>query len=332
MYKSLVALVLLLAAAFLLASRHSPGTGPRTDAGYSGGATQNNRRSDRERDGLVGPVQTVSFKEPRAPTRDTRWADSDLMLLRQVTYDRNGNMIEQAFYNPKDQSSPDLREVFSYDGEGHKTQETEYDAHGKLDSARLFTYSPKQQLVRIEHHLGDGALKEYVTIAYNEDGQVTDERQYSGDGSLMSEWRYSYESQRKKIAESFSPHGNYKEVYLYDPNGNTISQTRYDSDGEVEQNTTSSYDEKGQLVRTVNTGKDVPTRSELIDKYDDRGNPIETSHYERKELVERSRCTYEYDSRGNWTRAIPHLLYEAQRSVLVRPAREAYRTITYYTD
>jgi hypothetical protein len=166
--------------------------GPDDGVSIAGHAAE--RKPDRDRDGLSGDVRTVVLSE-LLPRGNGRGAKEDVVLAETVTYDRDGNKIEEALFDRKHQTKPCSKSVYLYT-EGKRTQEANYDADGKLVTRtlysytegektgeatykadgslvekKLFKYDSKQLLVRTETRSADGTLKEYETHAYDLDGR-----------------------------------------------------------------------------------------------------------------------------------------------------------------
>jgi len=144
------------------------------------------QKTDRERDGLKGPVKTVRVRQVTTSSEDGKQSESPLLLTHEVTYDQSGNRTELAFYDRTGTLS--RRIAYQYDPETKRR-------------AGLITYNSQNAMVRkVADKYGSSGIKVSSTILdFNEDGtlfrktevtfgtlgELIDVAEYQGDGSLI---------------------------------------------------------------------------------------------------------------------------------------------------
>src|SRR5258705_1172382 len=144
------------------------------------------QKTDRERDGLKGPVETVRVSQATTSSEDGKQSEGPLLLTHVVTYDQSGNRTELAFYDRTGTLS--RRIAYEYDPETKRR-------------AGLIAYNSQNAMVRkVADKYGSSGIKVSSTILdFNEDGtlfrktevtfgtlgELIDVAEYQGDGSLI---------------------------------------------------------------------------------------------------------------------------------------------------
>jgi len=119
---------------------------------------------------------------------------------------------------------------------------------------------------------------------------------------------------RVKIIEYSFDNDNWKERYVmtaeYNDSGNLIKEARYTSDGILLFEYLHSYNEKGEIIKTIGRrmrkGKII--KYKYFYKYDQRGNQIESIGYieNGQDDIETSKYTARYDKNGNFIEGISY--------------------------
>ncbi len=144
------------------------------------------QNTDRERDGLKGPVRTVRVRQATISDEDGKRTESPLFLTHLLTYSQTGNRIELALYDQSGNLS--RRIVYQYDP---KTQK----------GSGLITYNSQNAMVRkvadkygitgskvsttIQDFNEDGTLFRKTELTFGPLGELTEVAEYQGDGSLI---------------------------------------------------------------------------------------------------------------------------------------------------
>ena len=256
------------------------------------------KKSDRDLDGLHGPVKTVrteiaSLDQEGKPDQNGRW------LSRMTSYDSSGNKTEdETFYAFGKNSNG--KYVYTYDAAGNRIEEAKYLNDSVYKTT--YIYNDKRQLIREIKH--EGAFHtEYV---YDAEGKLIETKGVYGENSVASHFVYIYDSQGQMIKKRRYGGGlDFEQIKTYTPNGQVASEAN-------------GSDPKAPLYRRVEYASD------------DKGNVVERIEYGNKGLEDRSTYSYEFDAFGNWIKRIASREWDSWAKGPVRQTEASYRLITYY--
>lgn len=142
-------------------------------------------KSDRERDGLKGAVQSVRIRRSVVSEMNGKRNETPSTLFQEIAYNRAGRRAEIAFYD--DAGAPSRRIVYDYDA-----------ATDKLTG--LTTFNARNAMVRRTNDAYDGAfMTKRIICDYNEDGsflrklvltfaqygELSEVAEYKEDGTLV---------------------------------------------------------------------------------------------------------------------------------------------------
>lgn len=102
-------------------------------------ATASASVSDRERDGLAGPVRRVRTEVTKLSNKGGKAAEGQRTLMETASYDIKGNKLENAYY-PVAGETLTGREVYKYDDRGNISEMTLHAPDGSLISKETYTY------------------------------------------------------------------------------------------------------------------------------------------------------------------------------------------------
>ena len=162
-------------------------------------------KTDRERHGLKGLVQTVKVRQITIVTEGEKQTESPLELMHVVSYDKAGNRSEFALYDKTGALS--RRITYTYDS-------------GSKRLSELATYDARNVMLRkvVAAYGGDAFKSSRVIYDYNEDGtfyrkilltfgplgELVEAAEYREDGSLIKkdtapfeQPSYSYTAERR---------------------------------------------------------------------------------------------------------------------------------------
>ena len=111
-----------------------------------------------------------------------------------------------------------------------------------------------------------------------------------------TKFEYTYEEKFGEFEEILSM----KKIYVYDPNGNLVEESKYDSEGLVDSKTIYKYDSNGNMVEWSMYDSNGKLDIKSISKYNDKNRLVEEIRYEYGlkfgELQEKPnrKTTYEY--------------------------------------
>ena len=146
-----------------------------------------------------------------------QWCDYDYeygqLSLIEGEYDIAGNLIKETSYFQNGNSSDDLifeyEETFTYDEQGHMTEENyddghyptttkyEYDANGfqikastyyqnQLEMYSTYENDANGNCIRADYYEADGTLTGYMTYERDTNGTIISTSNYDADGNLES--------------------------------------------------------------------------------------------------------------------------------------------------
>jgi protein TonB len=95
--------------------------------------------SDRNRDGLIGPVRRVRTEVAKLSTQDGKSVESKHVVLEIVAYDVKGNKIENQYF-PIAGATLTGKEVYKYDEKGNISEMTLLNTDGTLLSKETYKY------------------------------------------------------------------------------------------------------------------------------------------------------------------------------------------------
>ena len=209
------------------------------------------------------------------PSKKVSISSSDEKRTRDYTYDKNGNLTKETFYNfLNDYTS--IHE-YSYDNNGNMIK--------KVDDYTIteYTYNKNGNLIKVKS--GDGFTTEY---SYDTNGNRIKAVRTETIGSdyVINKFviEYSYDSNGNCIKEVRTDDDGQKSTYkyTYDENGNLIKndsgsgsttnyEYSYDKNGILvrkvidEAYTDYTYDDSGNLIKEVFTNQDVKSSTEYSD-------------------------------------------------------------------
>ena len=135
----LLTALLLLTALDLSAMAQGIATNTAAESRPQAAATASVAGSDRERDGLAGPVRRVRTELVKLSNKGGKATEGQRTLLETASYDIKGNKLENAYY-PVAGETLTGREVYKYDDRGNISEMTLHAADGSLISKETYTY------------------------------------------------------------------------------------------------------------------------------------------------------------------------------------------------
>jgi len=263
--------------------------------------------SDRDRDGLIGPVKEIVERiihwEAEAPT----WVSRTL-------YDQRGHQLEF-----------------------HEWQET----HGTLipKSRRnvLYEYDSQVRLIKLITYGEDGKVVRTRICSYDETGHKTREidRDYKGLEEIG--WTYSWDDRgNMKEMQAYRPDGHLtRYTWEYDPQGRVVQSMSYKSDGTFGGKALYKYEDKdrrSELSELIVLENNDSVQSREVFRYDQFGRRVEKLEYNGEGTrTFKPTDTYENDARGNWIKKTPgRWSYDKSGKPDKWPTEVIIRTITYY--
>ncbi|HEX3560668.1 MAG TPA: TonB family protein [Pyrinomonadaceae bacterium] len=95
--------------------------------------------TDREQDGLVGPVRRVKTETAKIAVKNGKPAEGPRNVLEATTYDQKGNRVDNAYFLSAGGSLTG-KEVYKYDERGNIVEMTLHNADGSLLAKEVYNY------------------------------------------------------------------------------------------------------------------------------------------------------------------------------------------------
>jgi len=286
--------------------------------------------TDRERDGLIGPVGAVC---------EIHTHGSEIGMRTATYYDVRGNKTHATVHTSDGQVY--ARSIYTYDSAGRLTGEDVWlPLSDSVDGWRtVYTYDAQGRLAEKAEHWRSGDLRIKTTYLYDSNGhkieEVRDDLTYPQDVQRTRR-TYRYDDAGNMIEQArYGANGppTERETYVYDAHGRRSSTSIYEADGSLLVRYKHVYDARGNKIEQANSGEDGIVFIRWISTYDAHGNmtrhvaqfPDGSSSWEEV-------GTYEYDSRGNWTKRTWSESLPGEAGSQSESAQITTRAITYYAD
>lgn len=193
--------------------------------------------------------------------------------------------------------------IVQFNKTGRKTDENRFDSDTNLTAMWFFSYNRKNQLTEEKWLNPDSSVAYRVEYLYNKKGQIVHERHFSTGNALENTFYYTYNNQGYVSTKSifnkdsilieksscyylpgrvnevvFTPEKLLKSLVSYqvDENGNVISVSEFEEEGECQESSKYTYEANGN-IREV--------------KYESIADSVYSQYFYK----------YEYDKNGNWT-------------------------------
>jgi hypothetical protein len=265
----------------------------------------NAQPNDKQRFGLFGPVQFVQEEAARLEPEFGRLVEGPRRPVQNLSFDREGNVIEQSMHTPDGSLRSRVAWGKSYDSDGKETEREYYNAERRLTSKGVFTYDDSGRKNRLTHYHPGGSVNHYQLYTYDDKGNMIEEKRHNPNGALRSRVSYKYdENGRQTEAIYYMPDGtvSQRNVFTYDEQGNKSGWALYDGAGVVQIRAAYKYDSRGNVIAALNEGTSSTTKATY---------------------------RYAFDSVGNWIQRVT--VREVSKDGNTRIEQEAtYRTIAYY--
>ena len=291
-------------------------------------------KSDREHDGLSGPVETVTTEVTEIISKGGKRVEGPRVPQHTVTYDARGNRVKRVDFNRDGSVAQTL--VYKYDTEGRNIGYEDYVAGLSTPRKHIYTLDQKGYRVayRIEQPDGKAGDERYV-YKYDDKGSLLVEELYYKT-TLVSRNENTYDQQGRLLSQvSYNPDSTVSSRIRVSlaADGKPVERTRHDGDL-LTYRVRYTYDKKGRRVEVETTGSYVESDSvseshvtgKVVYVYKGKDQPKEMMIYNQDGSL-RERVVIEYDSRGNWTKRTHRVKAATAGNEVTRQID--YRTITY---
>ncbi|MEA3052298.1 MAG: hypothetical protein QOG72_1201 [Sphingomonadales bacterium] len=293
------------------------------------GLTAAHEKSNREEEGLLGPVRSVSSRMThRLMGLDLGEAEAEGRPQQQdlVVYDAEGNEAERTIYD--DFGFLGGRQVNKRDSSGHLVEAVLSDPKGVLMARYLYVYAD-DRVAETVHYDRKGKVELREVNSYGEQGRLSEVTYRTGSNAVgRTVYRYDSAGLRSETL-FFMPDGS-KAVA---PIGPCLGAHRI----------TFTYDEKGRPHEAVSYEPSGAMKKSWLYAYNGKGLMSEEK-FEDSYKYTTNTHVYEYDSRGNWIKRITTMIQRPKADRLSAEEKKQYprlmeptearvtitRTISYY--
>ncbi len=203
-------------------------------------------KSDRERDGLFGPVKSV-LTEKEEEASGPKGKEIDKIFQSSATYDRNGNLLEDQanmtdFVRKRKAERIDTSTVKFHSAMGNSTEHYKFDAAGNITEMTV-TYGE-----------GKDAHSNTSRYKYDAQGRMSEDDTVDDDGKVRSYILYTHDTKGNLVKQenclngAKPPCATGEYTYKFDAHGNWI--WRAEKDSHIPPEDAYMYEDNGPLVRT----------------------------------------------------------------------------------
>lgn len=204
-------------------------------------------KSDRERDGLFGPVKSV-LTEKEEEASGPKGKEIDKIFQSSATYDRNGNLLE-------DQAN--MTDFVRKRKVEHVDENTEKFHSAMGDSTEHYKFDTAGNLIETKTVYGDEKDNNSQTDRYKYDSQgyMSEDDTVEPDGKVQSYIHYTYDAKGNLVKQenclngAKPPCATEEFSYKFDAHGNWIR--RAEKVSHVPSEDAYMYEDNGALDRTI---------------------------------------------------------------------------------
>ena len=273
----------------------------------AGAAQAASGERDLDRDGLQGPVESVTIKRTESRRDESgQLIEGDLVPVAEVLYNEAGDRTRIRQFNLQGDVYYERR--LAYDDQGRLVSETIEHAEGEKSGTWTYEHTP-----------------EGITGTFAPSG--------GGEG----ETRYMVEDEAGHIVDDrkVDPYGEeYYRIEAKYENGNMV-ETRRTEVGQYEGRVERRYDDQGRVIEEKRFDSFDRPYSLTTMKYNDHGAVSHLEEYrwvgadQEQALFNDMRYTYRFDDHGNWVHRIDDVTYRAERGKMREGVETAIREIEY---
>lgn len=218
------------------------------------------------------------------------------------TFNEDGLEIESAEYSPAGQLADKI--VYEYTADKQIAAQTCYDASGNIFWKISSTFDKNGKKTEENEYDAKGVMLGKTIYKYENENSV-DETYYNSQGNLIWKNTYLYNSE-KKLVETCAYFSNgtldVKKVYVYNTDGTLSEINSYNQLNEQVAREANVYNSDGLLVEHAVYGSDGKRKTRIFYKYDSNKNVAKQTTYNISqkfgatvnEMVGQSDFEYEY--------------------------------------
>lgn len=207
------------------------------------------------------------------------YSDGSLIGMNTYKYDKNGNLIEDKWYQSRGLS---MYHIYKYDTKGNNIEDNHYESDGKLSSKIINKFDLNNNEVDSRVYVSNGSLYRKTLSKFDDDNFKIQEEVSEFDGSRLVVIK--------------------KESMENDERGNVIKENSYDEKGNLEYFYMYTYNEKDNKLEETFSKEGGNTKK--TNKYNKSGHCFEGIEYLNDVLKDKFTNVFQYDNKGNWVKRI----------------------------
>lgn len=182
------------------------------------------------------------------------------VLIETFTYDTNGFLVEEL--SEQRFAGYTNKYVYRNDSHGNRIETIEMDKNNVIDDRTIYHYDNQNRLIELIEYDNDGDVDDHYTdyiydkfdnwiertsvdgnekekerraFKYDNRGNIIEKIEYETDNTIDDRYVYTYNSKNQLLTElDYDENGlDFKNVYLYDKEGNLTKHTEYYSDDKI---------------------------------------------------------------------------------------------------
>ena len=212
-------------------------------------------------------------------------------------YDRDGNTLTEIAYT--NNGKIEHKSEYKYNEKGLLVEETLINDEGFVDEKKRYEYDEKDRQIKEFLIYLDESFDTSV-YKYNDSGKLIEKITTDDDGEPESNKEYKYEKDKLISETLYDAQGNIlnQTTHIYDENGNETQVTRYEAKDETTLRTEYTYNDEGKRTELLAYNSDNKLIIIHLFKENEKGDLIE--------LVEENQSgknttAFTYDEKGNLT-------------------------------
>jgi hypothetical protein len=284
------------------------------------------KKTDLEKDELVGQVKSIKVENYKFVEKFGKWQRSDVWQTELSSYDPRGFKEYEEGYNYKDWFG--LSEIAEPPGEWEPSRYKRvisYDYEDRAIAEDLY-WAPLTERI-LEY-------RSRQVETYDAGGELADSSDYDPDGTLKYKWAYTVDSRGRKARTWYNASGSVvtTNITYTDESGAGVSED-YNKSNKLTHRTRTSKTVTPDSVIEVIEYFPEDTISKWVTVSDPRnGLEIEKTAFLGDEVINKFRNEYKFDGRGNWVGKTAYRQVSKFGRTYFEPYELTVRSITYHSD
>lgn len=208
-------------------------------------------------------------------------------------YDRDGNIIAEIKYSPD--GTVIEKQVYRFDEQGKHTEEINYLDEGEIAHHMTYEHDDEGRVTKAFKHYLDGSA-DTIHFKYDGNGNIVEKTTINSDEEEEAREEIVYENNRV-VAHKWFEYDELleEELFEHDKNGNVVHHKRRSRDDENSR-WENSYDNKGNIIKTLKYSSDDQLVGRVIYSYNQQGKTVKI---EEESGTGKVITEIGYDEKGN---------------------------------